>query len=105
MLYINTWGRVTNLCSLVINHLDRVALTMSGGHLVNETALGEFFPGFHCISQSLTPILDTKIHSLLLRENLVKYTQSRLMIINGLHKKTIKKNMPLLLECLHWEEL
>lgn len=60
MLYINTWGRVTNLCSLVINHLGWVALTMSGGRLVNETALGESFPGLHCISQSLTPILDTR---------------------------------------------
>lgn len=90
MLYINTWGRVTNLCSLVINHLGWVALTMSGGHLVNETALGESFPVFHCISPSLTPILDTKIHLLLLKENPVKYNQSRLMIINGLHKKQEK---------------
>lgn len=86
MLYINTCRRVTNLCSLVINHRGWVALTMSGGHLVNETALGESFPGLHCISQSLTPILDTKIHLLLLRENPMKYIQSRLMIINGLHK-------------------
>lgn len=86
MLYIYTWGRVTNLCSLVINHLGWAALTMSGGHLVNETALGESFPGLHCISQSLTPILDSKIHLRLLRENPVKYTQSRLMIINGLHE-------------------
>lgn len=91
MLYINTWGRVTNLCSLVINHLGWVALTMSGGHLVNETALGESFPVFHCISPSLTPILDTKIHLLLLKENPVKYNQSRLMIINGLHKKQLRK--------------
>lgn len=99
MLYINTWGRVTNLCSLVINHLGYVVLTMSGGHLVNETALENSFPGLHCISQSLTPILDTKIHLLLLRENSVQYIQSRLMIINGLHKN--KKNMQLLLGCLH----
>ena len=41
---------------------------MSGGHLVNETALGKSFPGLHCISQSLTPILDTQIHLLHLRE-------------------------------------
>lgn len=67
MLYINTWGRVTNPCSLVINHLGGAALTMSGGHLVNETALGKSFPGLHGISQSLTPILDTEIHLLLLK--------------------------------------
>lgn len=103
MLYVNTWRRVTNLYSLVINHFGWAGLTMSGGHLVNETALGESFPGLHFISQSLTPILDTKIHLLFLIENLVESIQSRLMIINGLHKN--KKNIPLLLECLHQEEL
>lgn len=91
ILYINSWGRVTNLCSLVINHLGWVGLTMSGGHLVNETALGKSFPGLHCISQSLTSILDTQIHLLHLRKNLVKYIQSGLMIINGLHKKQLRK--------------
>lgn len=45
MLYINTWGRVTNLYSLVINHLSWVVLTMSAGHLVNETALENSSPG------------------------------------------------------------
>lgn len=59
---------------------------MSGGRLVNEAALGEPFPGLHCISQSLAPILDSKSHWRLLRENPVKYAQSRLMIINGLHE-------------------
>lgn len=91
MLYVNTWRRVTNLYSLVINHLGWVELTMSGGHLVNETALGKSLPGLHFISQSLTPVLDTKIHLLLLRENLVKYIQSRLMMTNGLHQNNEEK--------------